>query len=64
MTLCTNVTLQSLLRRIQEVKPVYRVTDHVDSWRRNAELTEMITSYPELPPPKQKTAKVLLLCTY
>lgn len=36
-----------MLQRLQDVKPMYRVSDHVESWRRNAELTEMITAYPE-----------------
>ncbi|XP_003389065.1 PREDICTED: uncharacterized protein C17orf105 homolog [Amphimedon queenslandica] len=48
---------ESLLKRIQQVKPVYRVDDHVESWRRNAELTEMISSYPELPRPRHRTEK-------
>lgn len=55
--------MQSLLKRIQQVKPVYRVDDHVESWRKNAELTEMISSYPELPKPRLRTEKVLYLNT-
>lgn len=39
--------LQAMLDRLQKVQPMYRVSDCVDSWRKNAELTEMITAYPE-----------------
>lgn len=43
-----------MLGRLQKVQPMYRVSDCVDSWRKNAELTEMITAYPESSRPKKK----------
>ena len=37
---------KEMLKRLEKVEPIYKVSDWVDDWRRKQELTEMITSYP------------------
>ena len=35
-----------MLKRLEKVEPIYKVTDWIDDWRKKEELTEMITTYP------------------
>lgn len=37
---------REMLKRLEQVEPIYKVSDWVDDWRRTQELTEMITAYP------------------
>lgn len=37
---------RELLKRLQKVGPMYRVSDWINDWQRKEELTSMITSYP------------------
>ena len=48
-----------MLKRLQEVKPLYRVSDCIESWRKNAHLTEMITAYPQTTTSKQQVHIIL-----
>lgn len=34
-------------KRIEQVRPVYKIADWVEDWKKNAELTELITAFPE-----------------
>ncbi len=36
-----------MLKRLEQVEPIYKVADWIDDWRRKEELTEMITAFPE-----------------
>ena len=47
-----------MLKRLQKVQPQYCVSEWVDDWTRNAQLTEMITAYPE-PPKSQRDKRVM-----
>lgn len=38
---------KELLKRLEKVEPMYKVSDWIDDWQKNAELMELITSYPE-----------------
>lgn len=49
-----------MLQRLQKVKPMYRIGEWIDDWRRSEELTERITAYPTSThmPSKSKTLPV------
>ena len=36
----------AMLKRLEKVEPIYKVSDWVDDWRRKQDLTERITAYP------------------
>lgn len=36
-----------LVKRLEKVEPIYKLTDWVDDWEKNEKLHEMITCYPE-----------------
>ena len=36
----------AMLKRLEKVEPIYKVTDWIDDWRKKQELTERITAYP------------------
>lgn len=38
---------RAMLKRLEDVEPMYKVTEWIDDWQRKEELTEMITAYPE-----------------
>ncbi|XP_064394176.1 uncharacterized protein LOC135341524 [Halichondria panicea] len=38
---------KAMLKRLEQVEPIYKVADWIDDWRRKEELTEMITAFPE-----------------
>ena len=38
---------KELLKRLEKVQPIYRVSDWVDDWQKKEELTSRITAYPE-----------------
>ena len=48
---------QAMQKRLEKVEPVYRITDWVDDWKKNAELTEMITAYPSTDQQSPPTAR-------
>ena len=35
-----------MLKRLEKVQPIYKVSDWVEDWQRKEELTSMITCYP------------------
>ena len=37
---------KEMLKRLERVEPIYKVSDWVDDWRRKEEITGMITTYP------------------
>ena len=46
-------------KRLDKVEPMYKMSEWIDDWKKNAELTEMITAYPSTteppsPPPTKK----------
>lgn len=45
-----------MLRRLEKVQPVYRITDWIDDWQRSEELTQRITAYPAPSPTRSKSA--------
>ena len=54
------LTPQAMLQRLEKVKPMYRISDWIDDWRRSEELTERITAFPTSThlPSKSKTLPV------
>ena len=40
---------KQMLKRLEKVKPMYKVSEWVDDWERKEQLTGMITNYPEIP---------------
>ena len=38
---------RQLLKRLEKVEPMYKVSSWVDDWQRKGELASMITAYPE-----------------
>ena len=38
---------KEMLKRLEKVEPIYKVSDWVEDWRRKEEITEMITAYPD-----------------
>ena len=37
---------RDMLKRLEMVEPIYKVSDWVDDWRKKEEITGMITAYP------------------
>lgn len=40
---------KQMLKRLEKVEPMYKVSEWIDDWQRKEELSSMITSYPEIP---------------
>lgn len=38
---------KEMLKRLEKVEPIYKVTNWIDDWRRKEELTDMITIFPD-----------------
>lgn len=38
---------RQLLKRLETVEPMYKVSSWIEDWQRKGELTNMITAYPE-----------------
>lgn len=38
---------KQMIKRLETVAPMYRMSNWVDDWQRKEELTSMITAYPE-----------------
>ena len=51
---------QEMQKRLEKVEPIYRIGDWVEDWKKNADLTEMITAYPteEQSPHNRRKKKV------
>ncbi len=48
-------------KRLESVEPIYRIADWVEDWKKNADLTEMITQFPSMeqsPPTIAREKKV------
>lgn len=46
---------QAMLKRLEQVEPMYKMSEWVDHWTKKEELTNMITSYPITPLSDQST---------
>lgn len=53
-----SLSLQTMLKRLQEVKPQYSVSNCVEHWRKNAELVERLTAYPTASPSLHKVSEI------
>ena len=38
---------KEMLKRLEKVEPIYKVSDWIEDWRRKEEITGMITAYPD-----------------
>ncbi len=38
---------REMLKRLEKVEPMYKVSDCIEDWRRKEDITGMITAYPE-----------------
>ena len=38
---------QEMLKRLEKVEPMYKVSDWIEDWRKKEEITGMITAYPD-----------------
>lgn len=53
---------KQMLKRIEKVEPIYKVSEWIDDWQRKEELTSMITNYPEIPVARKVMAVTYLQC--
>ena len=51
----------AMLKRLEKVEPIYKVSDWIDDWRRKEELTEMITAYPNELQASRPVVSIILL---
>ena len=51
-------------KRLEKVEPMYKISECVEDWKKNAELTKMITTYPSItdssPPTRKKVVSRLV----
>ena len=38
---------REMLKRLEKVEPIYKVSDWIENWRRKEDITGMITAYPD-----------------
>ena len=38
---------REMLKRLEKVEPMYKVSDWIEDWRRKEDITGMITAYPD-----------------